>query len=79
MTEPLWKSPFIKKALDNMSENSFGRRVSQSIYEDICVSCGKPAVEFKNALSCKEYRISGLCQNCQDEVFALLEDEDEDG
>jgi uncharacterized CHY-type Zn-finger protein len=77
MTEPLWKAPLIKKALDNMSENSFGRQVSQSIHEDICVSCGKPAVEFKDTLSRKEYRISGLCQNCQDIVFAIPEDEEE--
>lgn len=25
--------------------------------------------EFKDALSLKEYRISGLCQECQDKIF----------
>lgn len=34
-----------------------------------CVSCGGPAVEFKDALSRKEYELSRLCQKCQDEVF----------
>ena len=27
------------------------------------------AIEFKDALSFKEYQISGMCQVCQDEVF----------
>lgn len=26
-------------------------------------------VTFRDALSLREYRISGMCQNCQDEVF----------
>ena len=25
--------------------------------------------DFKNSLSVKEFKISGLCQNCQDETF----------
>lgn len=33
------------------------------------VGCGKPLVPFKDTLSAKEYGISGLCQNCQDEIF----------
>lgn len=31
--------------------------------------CGKPIGDFKDQLSAKEYTISGLCQDCQDEVF----------
>lgn len=34
-----------------------------------CVMCGGPATEFKDALSKKEYGISGLCQKCQDDIF----------
>lgn len=30
---------------------------------------------FKDALSAQEYRLSGLCQQCQDEVFTAEEDE----
>jgi len=33
------------------------------------IGCGKEAKEFKDALSSREYRISGLCQTCQDSVF----------
>ena len=36
-----------------------------------CPSCSKPIVmaEFRDALSKKEFSMSGLCQACQDEVF----------
>lgn len=30
------------------------------------------AGEFRDALSIREYRISGLCQKCQDQVFDML-------
>lgn len=38
----------------------------------LCPICGKSIdfdIEFKDALSRKEYSISGLCQACQDKVF----------
>ena len=34
-----------------------------------CTQCGKEATEFKDALSKKEYGITGFCQKCQDEIF----------
>ena len=34
-----------------------------------CPMCGNIITEFKDELSLKEYKISGLCQTCQDEVF----------
>ena len=34
-----------------------------------CPLCGQSAVSFRDELSVKEYRISGLCQSCQDQVF----------
>ena len=33
------------------------------------LACGGAAVEFQDDLSRREYRISGLCQKCQDSVF----------
>ena len=41
----------------------------------MCVSCGCYAGWFKDELSAKEYTISGLCQQCQDEVFEEEYDE----
>ena len=31
--------------------------------------CGEPWGEFRDALSEKEARMSGLCQRCQDDLF----------
>ena len=37
-----------------------------------CPFCGKeinPETDFRDDLSRREFKISGLCQECQDEVF----------
>lgn len=41
-----------------------------------CPFCDKTVdtSTFRNTLSLKEYNISGLCQECQDEVFKPLEE-----
>lgn len=61
--EPSSKSPEMEAIL----EKFFGR--TTAIKSDTCVSCGKPAEQFRDAISKKEYTISGLCQKCQDGVF----------
>ena len=41
-----------------------------------CVGCAKEMddnEQFKDELSRSEYRISGLCQKCQDDVFRVEE------
>ena len=63
------KSPEMIEALDNQTFAAFGRTRSESIANNDCVACGEMADEFHDELSEKEYRISGLCQECQDEVF----------
>ena len=40
--------------------------------EGKCPFCGKEIdieKEFRNEISKKEFRISGLCQKCQDEMY----------
>lgn len=39
--------------------------------EGRCVDCKKPVEGFRNEISKREYRISGLCQECQDSVFEI--------
>lgn len=63
------KSPGMKKALNGFTQAVFGRTRSESIKTAICVTCGGDAENFKDAISIKEYTISGLCQKCQDSVF----------
>lgn len=44
-----------------------------SILNNKCINppigCGQPIISFKDKLSEKEWRISGLCQTCQDKIF----------
>lgn len=75
MLTPSDKSP----ALEGLLEGLAGR--SSAITEGLCVKppfgCGKPIEGFRDEKSAAEYRISGLCQSCQDEVFSPpVEEED---
>jgi hypothetical protein len=40
-----------------------------AVAEASCVTCKGEANTFRDALSQKEYTISGMCQPCQDSVF----------
>jgi len=37
--------------------------------EGKCPLCHGEITGFRNELSAREYRISGMCQNCQDSMF----------
>lgn len=60
-------SPFRKFA----AEVCFGEGASKRFARGECPSCGckEAAATIRDPLSRKEYHISGLCQNCQDDVF----------
>jgi len=73
MAEPTKKAPEIEALVD--ATNPSGRKRVDSIKQDICSWCGEPATEFKDALSKKEYTISGFCQSCQDKTFGGMEAE----
>lgn len=69
MAQPSVKSQNVEDGL----KQTFGIDRRKSIESNCCIStpigCGKPAVEFKDAQSKKEFTISGLCQSCQDRIF----------
>ena len=69
MTKPSNKAKPITEFLDGMSKQAFGRTRTVSIKGDVCVICARPATEFEDELSAKEYAISGMCQTCQNRVF----------
>lgn len=56
-------------------ENVFQVDRRATIEANRCVStpigCGQPIKGFRDTLSRDEYKISGLCQNCQDNIFGL--------
>jgi hypothetical protein len=57
------------KAVTDMLDTFFNR--STSILNSQCTNtqCAEPNLNFKNEISQREYTLSGLCQNCQDDVF----------
>lgn len=56
-----------KKILEMVGFREQVKRVEHGF----CPICGKPIsmTDFVNAISRKEFSISGLCQACQDETF----------
>ena len=62
------KSDGIENSLEKFCKEKF----NSSRKDDKCIRCGSEKIEisdFTDIVSVKEYRISGLCQECQDEVF----------
>ena len=66
MATPTEKHPQI----DSLLKSMFGVDRRDSIVANTCTLCRQPAVEFRDMLSQKEFRISGMCQACQDKVWA---------
>ena len=73
MAKPSKKSPAMEKTLEDLALTFCGRSRRVSIERNLCVWCGGPALAFKDELSAKEYRISGMCQRCQDKTFKQSE------
>ena len=46
-----------------------GKNRRSYINANVCILCDKPATEFTNELSAREFTISGMCQNCQNAFF----------
>jgi len=62
-----WKHPELEKALTAIT----GVDRVKTIAEMKCATCKNPNIVFRDALSEKEYTISGMCQDCQDSVFGV--------
>jgi hypothetical protein len=63
-------SSLMKIFLEKVDRGAFGIPAKQAIKQKICVVCKDDITGFRDDLSAKEYQLSGLCQGCQDEVFA---------
>ena len=67
------KSPGVETFLNDLASSLFSReRDGKS-----CVMCGSKKVEpsdFKNEISRKEWKISYMCQACQDKMFEQNEE-----
>ena len=63
--EPTPKSEGVEKLLTLLT----GKRRPDIIRANRCMTCDGEALEFTDALSEREYAISGMCQKCQDATF----------
>lgn len=63
------KSEGIEALLTNITGADRRETIAQNVCLPKPIGCGGAAIEFRDALSRKEYTISGLCQRCQDDVF----------
>lgn len=70
--EPTQKADAINDAISNL----VGRNRVETITNNLCMCCEKPANDFRDDLSRKEYSISGMCQDCQDSFFGCGDGEE---
>ena len=64
------KTKKIQNLLDEITtEKPFKNKRSSAIEKRKCVMCNDPDFNFKDTISLKEYKISGICQKCQIEIF----------
>ena len=62
------KSKAIEDMLEQISYN-FSMPRTMAFKSNHCVMCGGEAKEFRDEASEREYKISGMCQVCQDSFF----------
>ena len=63
------KSEEVENLLELFSKTFLAQSRSEAFPSQTCVMCKGPATEFTDALSKKEYTLSGMCQKCQDNFF----------
>lgn len=72
MPEPTPKSDELRQVLSD----TFGFDAPDYIRISKCVpapiGCEGDATQFRDAISEQEYRVTGLCQVCQDKIFAAI-------
>lgn len=59
---------------DNVSREAHGITKAEAHVKSVCINCKKPP-RFKTCEGEAEYRISGMCEDCWDELFS----DDDDG
>ena len=64
------RSPRLQELIDLLADSAVQRRGVCARASNICKICGNQAIAFHSELTRFEYRISGICQGCQDHYFA---------
>ena len=71
MTQPTTKSP----AIDSFITAITGKSRRETILAGDCMTCNNECIDenFRDDCSIREYHISGMCQECQDNAFGVPE------
>lgn len=69
MAKPTVKSEGVERAIASVIGQDRRTAIEGNRCQPAPVGCGGLATGFRDDLSAMEYRISGLCQKCQDSVF----------
>jgi hypothetical protein len=59
----------IRELIQVLAEEDIIARTETARAHHACKLCGKPAVLFNDPLAELEYRISSICQSCQDYYY----------
>ena len=55
---------------EQVAKSTFGMTVKEAREKGICINCKKPAlVRCYSEAGAKEYKISGMCEMCFDEIM----------
>ena len=60
------KSDQVKEMIEHIFPGT-----AQAIADKRCPLCKQPITEFRSSKSIREYEISGMCQDCQDQIFGV--------
>lgn len=63
--------------VEQLLKDLCGKGRAEEIEANRCATCDKPDLNFTDGLSLKEYKISGMCQRCQDDFFNNPPEEDD--
>lgn len=59
----------MKELKERLAQQIYGKSFKEVIESGLCIHCGEPALEkCYSAAGRKEYKISGLCERCFDEI-----------
>ena len=60
----------IQKIQEELMEKAYGKESKENREKGLCISCKEPAVaNCYSAEGKREYKISGLCEKCYDDLF----------
>ena len=67
--QPTRKAPAIRSLMNQLTGCDTVEMIAANRCVPSPIGCGGAADNFRDETSRREYRISGLCQKCQDSVF----------